>query len=280
MTSLELLDILGGVKGSYILQAQEQRSGRRKRAALPYLRQIAAIAALILILTAFTHTTPGAAAVEYVKEKISGLIETLFPPKKMTIFLEGMEYEGDYAADGLEPGSIEDAKPGFAIYYDVDHYTMVTEGDTTYIRPYQKPLTRKEILTLYADEFAYLTEAEQEQQIAALMEPQTETTLPACEIEILHLDLPCEQAAAQARALREGQWEITETTSENRITLFMLSGHAWDSPVEDWDFFPDGQGGCFRIIRRYFLEATEGHGTRMAAIVNTFTVLPPQEKEG
>lgn len=278
MTSLDLLNIMGNVKGSYILQAQELRSGKIKRARLPYVRQIAAVLALILILTAFAHTTPGAAAVEFVKEKITSLIETLFPPKKLTIMLEGFEYEGDYVADGMEPESTdESSKPGFAIYYDVDHYTMVKEAEVTYIRPYLKPMTREEILELYADSLAYFTEEEQERQIAFLMNPQPDPSLPVCEIEIRHLDIPSEQAAAQARAGLGSQWEITDTSNTD---FSMLDGRKWDSLVEDWNFFSDGQGGCFRVIRRYFLEATEGHGTRFAAIVNTFAVIPAQESEG
>lgn len=281
MTNLELLDILGGVQGKYILQAQELRSGSKKAEHSRFVRQIAAILALILLLAAFAHTAPGAAAMEYLKEKITSLIETLFPPKEMTILIEGMEYEGSYVAGGMEPeGTAEAPKPGFAIYYDVDHYTMVKEGDVTYIRPYEKPRTREEILELYADSFAYLTEEEREQEIAALMNPQPDPSLPPCEIEITHLELPYEQTAAQERAELEKTWEIQEFTDTNRITFSMLSGHQWDSPTEDRDYISDEQGGCFRIIRRYFLEATEGHGTRFAAIVNTFAVIPPQESAG
>lgn len=247
MTNLELLVILGDVQGKYIIEAQALRSGGKKGKRLRYARQIAAVLALVLILTAFVHTAPGAATVEYVKEKVTSLIETLFPPKKMTIYIEGEEYEGNYAADGVEPEeTAEKAKPGFAIYYDVDEYTMVKEGDTTYIRSN---------LDLPSD-------------------------LPVCEIEITHLNLPYEQAASQERAELEGQWELTEAAAENRITFHLLSGHYWDSPVEVRYYISDEQGGCFRITSRYFLEAAEGHGVRFAAIADTFAVIPPQESEG
>lgn len=281
MTNLELLDILGNVWGEYILQAQELRSGSKRRKQFRFVRQIAAILALILLITAFAHTAPGAAAVEYLKEKITSLIETLFPPKKMTILIEGTEYEGSYVADGIEPESTAEApEPGFAIYYDADHYTMVKEENVTYIRPYKKPLTREEILELYADSFANLTEEEQEREIAALMNPQPDSSLPACEIEITHLDIPYEKAASRERTELEAQWEIQESTDANRITFSMLSGHEWDSPTEVRDYISDEQGGCFRIISRYFLEAAEGHGVRFAAIVDTFAVIPPQESAG
>lgn len=245
MTNLELLDILGSVQGKYILEAQQMRTGGKKIRRFPYGRQLAAVIALVLMLTIFLNTSPGAAAVEFVKEKVVSLIEALFPPKKMTINIESFEVEGDYAADGVEPeGAAEASQPGFAIYYDVDHYTMVKEGNVTYIRPN--------------------------------LDHQPDDSLPACEVEITHLDMACEQAASRERAELEGKWEIQEFTKENRITFSMLGGHEWNSPVEDRDYISDEQGGCFRIIRRYFLEAAEGHGARFGAIVDTFSVLPPQ----
>lgn len=277
MTNMELLDILGGVQGKYILEAQQLRAGGRKQHRLRYMRQLAAVITLILILTLFLNTAPGAAAVEYVKEKVTSLIEALFPPKKMTINVEGMEYEGDYTADGVEPEVTAEApQPGFAIYYDIDSYTMEKEGDITYIRPYLKPMTREEVLEIYGDFLSSLSEEEQEQQIASLMNPQAAPALPNCEIEIIHLDIPYAQTASQERAELEGQWEITEAVAGNRITFSMCNGQEWDSPIEVRDYISDEQGGCFRITSRYYLEAAEGHGVRFAAIVNTFAVIPPQ----
>ena len=277
MTNMDLLDILGGVQGKYILEAQQLRTGGRKPHRLRYMRQLAAVITLILILTLFLNTAPGAAAVEYVKEKVTSLIEALFPPKKMTINIEGMEYEGDYAADGVEPEVTAEApQPGFAIYYDVDSYTMEKEGDITYIRPYLKSMTREEVLEIYGDSLFSLSEEEQERQIASLMNPQADPSLPNCEIEIIHLDIPYEQTASQEQAELEGQWEITEAVAGNRITFSMCNGQEWDSPIEVRDYISDEQGGCFRITSRYYLEAAEGHGVRFAAIVNTFAVIPPQ----
>ena len=277
MTNMELLDILGGVQGKYILEAQQLRAGGRKPHRLRYMRQLAAVITLILILTLFLNTAPGVAAVEYVKEKVTSLIEALFPPKKMTINVEGMEYAGDYAADGVEPEVTAEApQPGFAIYYDVDSYMMVKEGDITYIRPYLKSMTREEVLEIYGDSLSSLSEEEQERQIASLMNPQAAPSLPNCEIEIIHLDIPYAQTASQERAELEGQWKITEAVAGNRITFSMCNGQEWDSPIEVRDYISDEQGGCFRITSRYYLEAAEGHGVRFAAIVNTFAVIPPQ----
>lgn len=38
MTDMELLDILGGVKGKYILEAQKMREGRKKAPRFRYVR--------------------------------------------------------------------------------------------------------------------------------------------------------------------------------------------------------------------------------------------------
>lgn len=119
----------------------------------------------------------------------------------MSMDIEGLPYEGDYTADGVEPqATAETPQPGFVIYYDVDNYTMVKDGDVTYIRPYQKPMTREEVLEAYGDYFSQLPEEERERQIDALMNPQPDTSLPTCEIEIVHLDMPYEDAASQERA--------------------------------------------------------------------------------
>ena len=82
------------------------------------------------------------------------------------------------------------------------------------------------------------------------------------------------------RAELETQWEIQEHTESNRITFSMYSGSEWNSPLEVRDYISDEQSGCFRIIRRFFMEAAEGHGVRFAAMVDTFAVIqPPQNGE-
>jgi len=112
------------------------------------------------------------------------------------------------------------------------------------------------------------------------MNPQPDTSLPTCEIEIVHLDMPYKDAASQERAELETRWEIQEHTETNRITFSMYSGSEWNSPLEVRDYISDEQSGCFRIIRRFFMEAAEGHGVRFAAMVDTFAVIqPPQNGE-
>lgn len=277
MTNIELLEIIGDTKDNYIMEAQKLRAGGRKVRRMRHVRELAAVVALVLTFTFFLNTEPGATAAEYVKEKVSSLIETLFPPKKMTIIVEGAELEGSYVADGTEPGAdAVSAQPGFAIYYDTDSYIMEKEGDVTYIRPYFKPMTREKIMEEYGDYLALLSEEKREREIARLMELQLDPSLPECEMEIIHLDVPYEQASSQERAELEKQWEINEYTDSDRITFCMHDGVEWNSPLEDRYYISDEQGGCFRIVCRYYVESAEGVGVRFAAFVDTFTVIPPQ----
>lgn len=137
-------------------------------------------------------------------------------------------------------------------------------------------MTRDEVLEIYGDSLFLLSEEEREKQIASLMNPQLNPSLPKCEIEIIHLDSPYEQTASQERAELESHWETTEAVSGKRITFSMRNGQEWNSPVEVRDYISDEQGGCFRITSRYYLEAAEGHGVRFAAVVDSFAVIPPQ----
>lgn len=277
MTNMELLEIIGDTRENYITEAQKLRAGGGKARRLRHVRELAAVIALVLTFTFFLNTEPGAAAVEYVKEKVSSLIEILFPPKTMTIIVEGAELEGNYTADGTEPGAdTETAWPGFAIYYDTDSYIMEKEGDVTYIRPDFKSMTRDKIMEVYGDYLALLSEEKREREIARLMELQLDTSLPECEIEIVHLDISYEQAASQERMELEKQWEINEYTDRGRITFCMHNGVEWNSPLEDRYYISDEQSGSFRVICRYYMEAAEGVGVRFAAFVGTFTVIPPQ----
>lgn len=277
MTDIELLEIIGDTRDNYIMEAQKLRAGGRKVRQLRHVRELAAVIVLVLTFTFFLNTEPGATAFEYVKEKVSGLIETLFPPKKMTIIVEGAELEGNYVANGAEPGSgVVTTQPGFAIYYDMDSYIMKKEGNVTYIRPYFKPMTREKIMEEYGDYLALLSEEIREREIVRLMEPQLDQSLPECEMEIIHLDIPYEQASSQERAELEKQWKINEYTGSDRVTFCMHNGVEWNSPIEDRYYISDEQGGCFRIVCRYYGEAAEGVGVRFAAFVGSFTVIPPQ----
>jgi len=170
---------------------------------------------------------------------VNDLWEVLFPSGFATVTLEGQTETVPYEAGGQLP----DAAPGFVIYYDTDRYTMTEESGVTYIR--------------------FVTDAQ----------------IPPCEVEIRHVPgiLP-DAAAADIRAQQLPLWEtasgIEASTQPEGLCFVLSSGMEWDSPREEVYCVSDGSRGTFRIHVRYFLEASEGHGTRFRQMLQTFSVLP------
>lgn len=249
MTNHDLLDILGEVKGAYILQAQQHREGNKKiipfRPRNRFLRNIAAIAAIVLICAVLMQTPIGAAAVEMVKEGFSKLIDTLFPPKEIVIAPEGIPEAIPHEAQGRDP---EENTMGFAIYVDTENYVMTEEHGAYYIRPiYVNP------------------------------------DLPACEMEIREYpDIDPMTLGQQTKAQYEADgWDMVGDlfgiTGSIGCSMDVSNGMTPLDAQEGHYFRDNGKGGTFHIVYRYFLEAIEGHGTRFAAMYSTFTLIAPQD---
>ncbi len=210
----------------------------RPRWALPALA--AACAALALGL--FALTPPGAAAAAALREGAATLWAHLFPPKAITVPLEGPE-------EILHQPQVEEptqAHPGFNLYVDEQTYQVVEEasGDTL-VRP----------LPDY--------------------DPAA-SGLPPCQLRITHHpDLTPADALDHLRTQLET--EVGETTStaepDQPQSLHASAGTTWDSVAADGWVVPDGRGGSFVLRADYFLEAAEGHGARLAAAATTFQVL-------
>lgn len=242
MKADQIMDALGKVKEDYIM---ESTPGKKKNRT-PHFRWIAAAIALVMILT-FFQTAPGVAALEIVKEAVTSFIETLFPPKDIPVEVEGETEVKHQEAGGQEPEMQEDGivtAPGFAIYYDTELYTMSEENGVTYIR--------------------FITDSE----------------LPPCEMEIKHISgVAPEDAAEAARKEMEQSYDsVSELrnleTREGFVFAFFV-GTSWDSACGDVFFLSDGRDGCFQLTSRYFIEATEGHGSRFGQMVQTFEVIDP-----
>lgn len=237
MDTMDLLEAMGPIRDKYILRAGEVR---RKKSAhrIPYA--LAAMLALALLCAALAQTPMGAAAVETVKEAVGRVIDRLFPPKDVIVNLEGEATATLHEALGREPTA---DVPGFAIYVDTSRYEMTEDAGITRIRPLAK-----------------------------------DDSLPPCEIEISHA--MGQDAQAAARAHWEGAsllWtcagEIHWVDKPLAWVFSLWEEGGADAPREDHYFVDDGQGGSFHILSRYFLEATEGHGTRFAAMLQSFRVV-------
>lgn len=242
MKADRLMDALGKVKEDYIMESAPGKKKTNK----PHIRWIAAAIALVMIL-AFFQTAPGVAALEIVKEAITSFIETLFPPKDIPVNVEGETEVQHQEAGGQEPEIQEDGSvtaPGFAIYYDTETYSMSEEDGVTYIR------------------FV------------------TDNDLPPCEMEIRHIPNmePSDTAASTNKEMAESWDSVSEVRSldaQDGYAFYFGAGTSWDSACGYVYFLSDGRNGCFQITARYFVEATEGHGSRFAQMVQTFEVIDP-----
>ena len=245
MTNLELLDILGGVGGKYILQAQQLRSRETPVHRWSWKRTIVLFAAVLALMTMLCGTAM--AVSEDFRNYVFDLIGIFLPPKTETIMIEGLEEEIKYSSFGEIPDS---SGPGFAMYYDDESYTMSEENGVYIIRS---------IPVNGVDNSKY----------------------PPCEMVIAHSDTDWETLCAQTREQMIPTWETVRDAAQyenpDRLVFTARNGASWDSPVEDHYFLPDGNTGCYHITARFFLEATEGHGCRFSAMVGTFTLVTDQD---
>ncbi len=279
MNEMDLMLAMTNIRSRYVEEARPGKGAPAK--ARHSLRRIAVAAIIALGLLLFFQTAPGSAAAEFIKEQVESLIQTLFPPKNMTVILEGTPVEGTYLAGGQEPeqnGSDETALPGFAIYYDPENYAMEQTDGVWRIYPVT---TRESVLTYYHEELQGLSEAEREARIQRIIleAEQQEAELPKCELEIRHLPGIDPETAAR------GEWESAlprwDTVSEIKpndapegFWFHVCAPMAWDAETADLIFTSDGQQGTYRLTLRYFMEATEGHGMRLWTMAHTFELIP------
>lgn len=221
------------------------------------IQYVWAAATCFIFLTILTAAFSDNAIFAAVKENITAVIEQLFPPRMLEITPEGVEESimhtphSNLPSIPLQPGDAEknpaagiqmDNIPLFVIYVDESSYSASVENGQYIIRP------------------------------VSIME-----TLPECKITISYLpDISLDEAAASRHSELEEAYtnvsEITQIDHPNGLYISSSSGNTWDSPVCETYFIDSGQGGIFVISSQYFMEATEGHGTRFAAMVSTFEV--------
>lgn len=107
-----------------------------------------------------------------------------------------------------------------------------------------------------------------------LIQPVTPSPedLPPCDLRITRFpNTSLEQALADAKAWCESGYARYEVQEDG--ALHAGDGTDWDDAQADIRLAEDGQGGVYRLTARYFTEATEGHGVRLNAMMNTFTPL-------
>ena len=276
MKADRLMDALGKVKEDYIMES----APGKKKSNKPHMRWIAAAIAIVMLLT-FFQTAPGVAALEFVKEAVSKLIETIFSPKDLIVMPEGTMEVVHHEAQGRDPG--EDS-PGFVMYIDTERYVMTEENGAYYVRQIPIEFDREEIRRQQAALLEGLSPEEQEAVIDARIQELNEfyAALPANEIEIIEvLDQEYSAYAEEVRNQMSTSWKITKDLiwidKPLAYTFSASGGDASDSPCEIHYFVDNGNQGTFHIISRYYLEAAEGVGSRFSAMIQTFEVVTNEE---
>ena len=285
MKSMDLLEVVGSIRDKYILEAGKcrEQAAPTKKAKFTRTAQIriAAMIALILAGILFLQTPMGVAAVEIVKESVSRLIETLFPPKDIIVMPEGTPEVVHHEAQGRDP---EEDTPGFAMYVDTESYVMTEENGIYYVRHIPIEYNRELIRDQQAALLEGLSPEEQEAAIDARIQELKEfyASLPANEIEIR--EVPGKEFSAYAQEVRNqmsANWQITEdihwTDKPLAYSFSASGGNAWNSPQEDHYFIDNGKQGTFHIVARCYLEAAEGHRIRFMSMIQTFEIVSNQD---
>ena len=276
MKADRIMDALGKVKEDYIMESAPCKKKNRT----PHFRWIAAAIALVMIL-AFFQTAPGVAALEFVKESISKLIEVIFPPKDIIVMPEGDFEVVHHEAQGRDP---DEESPGFVMYVDTESYVMTEENGAYFVRQIPIEYDREEIRRQQAALLEGLSPEEQEEAIDARIQELEDfyASLPANEIEIREVaDKEFSAYAEEVRNQIPDGFEITTDLiwidKPLAYTFSVTGGNTWDSPCEVHYFVDNGKQGSFHIVARYTLEAAEGHGTRFTSMIQTFEVVTNEE---
>lgn len=258
MNAFELLQVIGQAQDAYVLDAEEacreRKPQKKPKTHRSLMRNLAAVFAAMIALYLFFQTPVGAAAAEIVQEQVAKILEILFPPKEIVVIPEGNAEAVYHEAKGREP---EEDTLGFSIYVDTENYTMTEDKGTYFIRPLPVEGLTQEQKDFYA-------------------------SLPPCEIEIREItDKDPMTLSQETRDQMASAWETITGIyyqHEPESDVFTATGGtAWDSPCEVHYFVDNGSGGTFHITSRYDMESAEGHGTRFAAMVKTFTLVAPQD---
>ena len=249
MTEFQILSAMTHINSVYIDAAQKQlgylpRKKAKKKPHRAFRGPLAAAIAVVLLTFLFFQTPMGVKAAEIVQQKIARIIEVLFPAKEIMVSPEGMTDVVSHTAHGREPSATD---PGFAIYIDEERYTMTEEDGAWFVRPIDY-----------------------------------DPAWPVCELVIRELPgKDYETAAEEVRSGMLDSWNYVSGIYRPQKPPCMIfnanDGDAWESPMEDHYFYENGNAGTWHIVCRYFVGIAEGHGTRLAAMRDTFTVIAPQD---
>jgi hypothetical protein len=284
-----LLDLLGNLPDNMLEESWKIKRVQSGRIRIAFYRATAA-ACLVVLFTAFTPA--GQAMAARIGERIEYLLEQWFPPKEISVNLEGEEENTTHEIYGELPEQSENilqetestSEAGFAIYFDPEIFETVEDGEDYVIRQKRFIYTRENAINDIPTLLDGLSEEEAERKIQERMEEMQRfyDSVPICEIRITQIQQATpEDAAAKMREdfleKYENVSEITESSLPNGLYLYGDMGVQADSEVVEAYFVDNGLGGVFVIKAVYYMEATEGVGARFHTMIETFEVLLPEE---
>jgi len=210
--------------------------------------RLAAAVAAVAIVTVFSFTPPGKAAVARITD--------LFAPQKTIDFsLEGNQEQGDFSLQ--TPAPIQTQEP----------------GDAT---PDTKPMT----FVIYVDEAMYQTEVSVGEMTITPVDYPADYPPVYMQITQDTARSPEEVAQSLEAELKDRYTDFlnkgTISDPVSSIWLHMLSGYEWNSEVANYYLVDNTQGGTFIIKTQFFLEAEEGHGARFHYMLKEFQVVPAE----
>lgn len=206
---------------------------------------------IILLVGVFTPT--GRAA-------ISRLIDMFEQEKQIATEVEGeIEITDQHIQIGVTQEATADTTPApntmaYIIYIDESSYSFTSENGVDTIKPINFPENYPEVYM----EIYQVTDKSKEQMAQQLMDEvqseyetvydMEEVTIPFAATHILAHD-----------GVNNGDKETLPQ---------------WDSKVVKYYIADNTQGGAFVIKMRFFMEAEEGHGSRMLAMLKEFVIVP------
>lgn len=270
-----LLELIGNIPDEMLDEALNVK--RINRSWKKRVLYVSVAAACILVL--FMRFVPaGQVMAAQIREQVERLLEELFPPKDLSMIVEGIKENNTHEVYGELPEEAQEA--GFAIYVDMDSYERTQEADCHIIRGKRIIYTREDAIRDNAVLFADLSEEEKEQKIQEIVE-QTQAfydNFPIDEIRITQKQaVSVEDAAGKMKQeLAQHYADVSDIiVSELPQGLYLRAeeGTAGDCEVKEVYFVDNGLGGVFIITASYILEAEEGTGARFHSMIETFKVL-------
>ncbi|MDE6320360.1 MAG: hypothetical protein K2M22_11795 [Lachnospiraceae bacterium] len=285
-----LLVLIGNIPEEMLDEAMHvKRIGISSRKRVFY----AGVAAACMLVLFMRFVPAGQVMAAQIREHVERLLEELFPPKDISLTVEGIEESiphevygelpkgaNEFSKETEEVSGESADKAGFAIYVDMNSFETTEEEDCYMIRGKRIIYTRQDAIRDNEMLLAGLPEEEAEQKIQEIVEKTQEfyDNFPTGEIRITQRqEVSVEDAAGKIREeLLENYPDVSDImVSELPKGLYLRAaeGTAWDCEVKEVYFTDNGLGGVFVITASYIVDATEGVGVRFHTMIDTFRVL-------